>query len=224
VIVKDSVANKEPVRVAVNAGQLGGKSFRATVRARGPERRLFRLRRLRGAPKNFGAGGVIKFYLFLLVPRDFEQPQRRHSDLFASRLGNLETQTDMALAGEMINLRRTHLGENAAERGPIGEIAIMEKETLVIDVFIAAQMLDARAEKIACSPNDSMNGIAFFQQQLGQIRAVLTSDAGYERSLRILVHRSEIPQTQFNEAVLSHKKERVSSCSNFSRHALNRSV
>src|SRR5205085_921139 len=122
-----------------------------------------------------------------------------------------ETQTDMALAGEVINFRRTHLGENAAERGPIGEIAVMEEEALAIDIFVAAQMLDARAEKIARSPNDSMNGIAFFQQQFGQIRAVLAGDTGYKRTLRILVHRSEIPQTQFNEAALSYKNERVSS-------------
>src|SRR5450631_1606064 len=120
---------------------------------------------------------MIKFYRLPLVPRDLEQPQRGHSDLLASRLGNFEAQTHMALASEMINLRRAHVGENAPERGPIGEIAVMQKEALSVNVFVAAQVLDPGTEKIARSPDDSVNSVAFLQQQLGQIRTVLAGDA-----------------------------------------------
>src|SRR4030095_15544023 len=46
VIVKNSVADKKAVGLAVNPCQLGRKSLRATVGAGRPERRLFRLRRV----------------------------------------------------------------------------------------------------------------------------------------------------------------------------------
>ena len=56
-----------------------------------------------------------------------------------------------------------------------------------------------------------MDRVAFFQKQLRQVRAVLAGDAGKERRLRILIHRRGIPQTQFIEAALSHKNERIAS-------------
>jgi hypothetical protein len=41
-------------------------------------------------------------------------------------------------------------------------------------------MLDPRTQQIAGPPHDSVNGITFFQKQLGQIRAILPGDAGDE--------------------------------------------
>ena len=52
-------------------------------------------------------------------------------------------------------------------------------------------MLDPRTQQIACPAHDSMNGIAFLQKQLGQIRAVLSGDAGDERNL-VVAHGNEL--------------------------------
>jgi hypothetical protein len=44
-------------------------------------------------------------------------------------------------------------------------------------------MLDPRTEQIARPAHDSMNGVALFQKQLGQIRAVLSGDPGDQGGL-----------------------------------------
>jgi len=43
-------------------------------------------------------------------------------------------------------------------------------------------MLDARAQQVAGAADDSVDRVAFLQEQLGEIGAVLSSDAGNQRS------------------------------------------
>ena len=76
----------------------------------------------------------------------------------------------------------------------------MEKQTLAVDLFVAPQMLDPRTQQIARPADDSMNGVAFFQKQLGQIRAVLAGDAGDE-SYPFVTHRSELITKGYVEEV-----------------------
>jgi hypothetical protein len=52
-------------------------------------------------------------------------------------------------------------------------------------------MLDPRPEQITRSPDDSVDGVALFQEQLGQIRTVLAGNAGDERSL-IVTHGDKL--------------------------------
>ena len=137
------------------------KALAQPYRVRRCERSGFGLRRFRRVAENLRAGGVVKFYRLRLVAGNLEQPQGRHADFFASRFRDFETQTDMALTGEMINLRGPHFGKNPPQRRAIGKIAVMQKKTMVVNIFVAPQMFDARAQKVARSPNDSMNGVAF---------------------------------------------------------------
>jgi hypothetical protein len=61
----------------------------------------------------------------------------------------------------------------------------MQEETLIVDVFGAPQMFDARAQQVAGSPNNSMNRVPFFEKQFRQVRAILAGDAGDEGGLWI---------------------------------------
>ena len=84
----------------------------------------------------------------------------------------------MALTSEMINLCRLHFGKNATERGTVGQIAVMEKQLAAINRIVRAQMLDPRAEQVACPPNDTVNRVTFRQQQLGLRREQESSVRG----------------------------------------------
>jgi hypothetical protein len=42
-------------------------------------------------------------------------------------------------------------------------------------------MLDARTEQVARAPHDPVNRITFLQEQLGQIRTVLSGNSGDQR-------------------------------------------
>ena len=132
---------------------------------------------------------MVNFHRLGLVARDLEEPQRGHPDFIASRLRDFETQTDVALAGQMINFRGPHFRKNPPQSGSIGKIAIMQEEAFIVDVFVAPQMFDARAQEIARAPNDSMNGVPFSEKQFRQVGTILAGDAGDERSLWISIHR-----------------------------------
>ena len=127
-----------------------------------------------------------------LIARDLEQAQGCHRDLFASRLRDFEAQADVALTREMINFRRLHLRKDATKRRAIGKIAVMEEEPVTVNRLIRAQMVDTGTEEIARSPNDTMNRVSFLEEQLRQIRAILTGDARNQRRLRLCHARSMI--------------------------------
>ena len=188
-IVENAIASKEAIRLPVNAHELSGESLGAAVGRSWPQWRLFALWRFFCAPENFRARGVVKAHRLRLIARNLEQAQRRHSNFFASRFRNFETQTDMALSGEVINFRGTHFGKNPPQSRAIGKIPVMQKKAFLVDIFVAPQMLNARAEQVAGSPNDPVNLVTFLQQQLGQIGSILTGDAGNQCCLFLLRHR-----------------------------------
>ena len=97
----------------------------------------------------------------------------------------------MALPREVIDFRRAHLRENPAQSRSIGKISVMEKKTVAAEFFLAPQVLDARAEQVTGSPHDAVNHVAFFEQQLRQIRPILTGNTGDQRNFRSVRHGIE---------------------------------
>ena len=86
----------------------------------------------------------------------------------------------MALAGEVVELIGANAPDEAAQRGGVVEIGVLEKKALAVQGGIAAQMLDARAVEHARAADDAVDGVAFLQQQLRKVGAVLAGDAGDE--------------------------------------------
>ena len=199
VVVKNSVADEEAVGLPVNPRQLGRESLRATIGAGWPERRFFGLRRVGCVAENLRARRVIKTQRLRLIARNLEQPQGCHRHFLGSGFRDFKTQADMALSCEMIDLRGLHPGKNAAQRRAIGQIAVMEKELVTINGLIGAQMFDPGAEQVACSPNDTVNGVAFGEEQLGEVRAVLTGDTGDKCAFRFRHGRSMIQGPGFDK-------------------------
>jgi hypothetical protein len=83
----------------------------------------------------------------------------------------------------------------------------MQEETFVVHAFIASQMFDPRAQEIARSPDNSMNGVPFSEKQLRKVRTILAGDAGDKRSLWISIHQLGLGLAPINEGYRSHKDE-----------------
>jgi hypothetical protein len=109
-VVKNAVANKEAVRIAVNAGELRGKSFGATVRARRQERVVSVCGDSGAFPKiseleAWDTGSA----------RSRDSGSRSVAIPISSQVDSgISAQTDVALPGEMIDFRRPHFREDAA--------------------------------------------------------------------------------------------------------------
>ena len=94
----------------------------------------------------------------------------------------------MALSGEVIQFRRLNLGNNATESRAVIKIAKVEKEASSIQLSIPSKMVDARAQEIASAPHDAVHRVPLFQEQFGQVRAILTGDPGDQRDFVAISH------------------------------------
>jgi len=67
---------------------------------------------------------------------------------------------------------------------------MMQEQALPIDRRVAAQMLDTRSQQITGSAHKTMDSIATFEQQLGQVGAILAGNAGDQCGLCLVFHGS----------------------------------
>jgi hypothetical protein len=83
----------------------------------------------------------------------------------------------VALRAKVVDLVRTHLGEDARQVGTVGEVAIVQHEALVLDVRVFVDVVDALGVEQGRAALDAVDLVAFRQQELGQVAAVLAGDA-----------------------------------------------
>ncbi len=88
----------------------------------------------------------------------------------------------MALGGQVVNLVRPNLADDANEAGTIRHVPPMEvDEALFLHVahpLIQVQMLDTARIEAAASPHDAMHLISLFYQKLRQEASVLPGNTG----------------------------------------------
>ena len=61
----------------------------------------------------------------------------------------------------------------------------MQKHSDAVDVGIGVEMIDARGIECAGAANDPVHFVALLQQQVGEITAILSGNAGDERLLHV---------------------------------------
>ena len=115
-----------------------------------------------------------------LVSQNFHDSQCAHGGGVARTFRDVEAEPDMRLPCQMIELVRLHFADNSSNRGGVVQIGIVQEQTLVVDVFVNIQMLESRPFHGAGTPDEAVDFVAFFQQQFGQVRTVLTGDTGNE--------------------------------------------
>ena len=84
----------------------------------------------------------------------------------------------MRLRGQVVNLVRLHLLNNANQTGGIGHIAVMQDKTRILFMRILIQVIDTVGIKQGRAPLDTMHLITLVQQKLGQIGTILPRNAG----------------------------------------------
>lgn len=86
----------------------------------------------------------------------------------------------MGLGGEVVDLVWLHLLDDADQAGGVGQVAVVEDEAAILDVRVLVQVVDAVGVEEAAAALDAVHLVAFFEQQFGQIGAVLPGYAGDE--------------------------------------------
>jgi len=89
-------------------------------------------------------------------------------------LGDVEADANVALRAEVVDLVGLDRAHQLVEHGAVPEIAVEELD-------LAVEMIDARAVERARTAHHAVHVVALLEQDLGEIRSVLTGDAGDER-------------------------------------------
>jgi hypothetical protein len=89
----------------------------------------------------------------------------------------------MALCRQIVDLVGLGLLQQPDQVGAVGEVAVMQMEAHPGVVRVAIEVVHPLGVEGRRAPLDAVDGIALMQQQLGEIGAVLSSDAGDQRGL-----------------------------------------
>ena len=84
----------------------------------------------------------------------------------------------MALGSEVIDLMRSHFADQSHHAHRVGQIAIVQLELSGSSRDGIGEMVDPLTPEAACPPDHAMDFVPLFQQELSQVRAVLSGDAG----------------------------------------------
>ncbi len=112
-------------------------------------------------------------------------------------------------APEVINFVRLQFVKQLHQIHRVGQITVMQEQTDPVDVRVGVEMIDARSVKRARAADDAVDFVALFEQQIGQIAAVLAGDARDERFFHVVI----------SSGVVSFRaKSRNLAVSRFARH------
>src|SRR5262249_24098282 len=87
----------------------------------------------------------------------------------------------MALSREIVNLVGLALLDQADQVGGIGKVAIVHKKSRLVLVRVNIEVIYARGIERGRSTFDAMHYVPFFQQEAGQMGAVLSRNARNQR-------------------------------------------
>ena len=124
--------------------------------------------------------GLIKAR-FLLEPENADGLEHAQgADRIGIRgvFGRFERHRHVALRRQVIDFVRLHLLDDPNQVRGVGQIAIMQFEPHVFLMRILIQMIDAIGIERGGAALDAVNRVALGQQKFGEIRAVLSGDAG----------------------------------------------
>ena len=89
----------------------------------------------------------------------------------------------MGLSAEIVDFVGLELVEQLYHLHGIGEVAVVEMELHAVNVRVAVKVIDPARVEGRGPANHAVNFVAFGEQELGEIRTVLSGDTGDESFL-----------------------------------------
>ncbi len=93
----------------------------------------------------------------------------------------------MTLRRKIVDFVGTDLLNQADQVGCVGDVAMVQEKANSRLMGIPIQMVDSRGIEKGCSPFYAMDDISLFEQELGQVRAIL---AGHSSDQCSFVHQT----------------------------------
>ena len=173
-VKKNSVASKHVICLAVVARHPIGIHFCGSVRALRFEDRFFALWR-GGCAEHFTGGGLIIARLDAAFADCLQNANRAQPGNIASKHRQVKAHAHMALSSQVIDLIRSHTVNQVGEVPCVCHVTIMEVELDLppITMWVMIDVVNPPCVESACSADQTVDFIAFIQQELRQVGTVL---------------------------------------------------
>lgn len=159
VVVEDAVDDVHAMGLPIDAAEIGRECLGTAVGIYWPERGLLGLWEGLGDSENFRRGGVKKPWWGGEITADFQESECGDGGFGDGGLGDLKAEADVGLASEVVEFIRLDAGEEAAERGLIAKVGVVEFEWFPL----LSKVFDAGAVELAGAPEQAMHRVALFQ-------------------------------------------------------------
>ena len=177
VVEQDAVRDVHPIPLPVVHRHPVPVNFRNGVGGSRMEPSPFGLGRLLNEPEHLGAAGLIDTRAEAQVADRVQQPQHAHRRDVRGVLGHLEGHLDVALSAQVVDLLGLDCPQDPDQAVLVHEVAVMQAQPV-------PDRVDAPGIERAAAAHQAVNLVALLEQQLGEIAAILASDAGDQDPLR----------------------------------------
>ena len=195
-VVALSVVDGHPVRI-----ELGH-----AVRAAGVERRAFNLGNGLHLAKHLGRTGLVEADLGVDQANGFKHVEAANAGDLRGGAGLVKRHAHKALSSQVVDFVGLHLLHQRNAGTQVGQVIFNQMQ---IGVLLDAQLFNAPKVDGAGAAVGAVNGVAFFEQKLRQVSAVLACDAGEDGGFHV-----NDPRFFINYRYAEHASIAVHSASN----------
>ena len=176
-VEEDAVGRVKAVRLTVVDRRPERIELCYCVRRTRVERRLLILRHLERLSEELGRRCLIETRLRHDLSNRLQQTDGAEPRHISGIGGHGERDADVRLGGEIVDLIRLNLGQDGGQRLGITEVTVVETQVAVAERALA-EMVDAAPVEGRGPPHHPVDLIAFVEQKLREVGAVLAGDAG----------------------------------------------
>ena len=180
VVKQYAVAGIHAVGLAVIYGDPVGVKLGYGIGAARIEGSGFFLRRLLHQAIKLAGTGLVKagFFLEPQNANGFENAQRSHAVDVCGVFRAFKADGYMALSTKVVDFVGLRLLDDARQTAAVAQVAVVQLEACVVHMRVLVDMVYALSVKAGRAALDSVNGIAFIQQEFSEVGAVLAGNAG----------------------------------------------
>ena len=181
-VEQDAVAGVHAVGFAVVDRDPVGVELGHGVGAARVKRRGFFLRGFLHQAVKFGGAGLVEAG-FLLQPEDangFQNAQCAHAVDVGGVFGALKADRHMGLSAEVVDFVWLRFLNDAGQVAAVAQVAVVQLEAGVVHMQVLVEVVYALSVERTGPAFDTVDCVAFVQQEFGQVRTVLAGDASDE--------------------------------------------
>src|SRR5262245_29596518 len=175
-VEQDARAGEQAVTFAIVHRDVVAIDFGHAVGAAWMKRRRFALRRFVSPAEHLAAAGLIESRPRAHLTQRVEQARYAQRGELRGQYRLLPARRHERHGGQIVDFIGLHSDEYMGERCLVEQVGVMQLDSV-------AQVLDAAQVIGTAAANHAGDAVAFAQQQLGEITAILPRDAGDERGL-----------------------------------------